>query len=180
VEAFEGVWPALDARLSQLKPGCRIWFTGHSLGAALATLAALRVRSTQGVCTFGSPLVGDQVFAGSFNARFAFRSLRYVNDHDLVTRVPPEEFGFPGRYMHVDALRWIDPAGTIGGAGPAVMPRFFTDVIGHASFMLHLMRNIEVLGFPSLPDGLRDHTPLHYAIHAWNDFAANAPAPAPI
>src|SRR5205814_9659592 len=37
--------------------------------------------STAGVCTFGSPLVGNQSFAGSFNTKLPDRSLRYVNDH---------------------------------------------------------------------------------------------------
>jgi hypothetical protein len=171
-EAFERVWPALRDRLSTLRPGCRVWFTGHSLGAAIATLAAFRATAAQGVVTFGSPLVGDQVFAGTFNARFGARSLGYANDHDLVTRVPPEEFGFPGRYTHVDRLRWIDPDGNIGGAPPS-LARFFSATIGNPVFLLHLMNNMETLGFPALPDGLRDHTPLHYVIRVWNDLVAH-------
>ena len=35
-----------------------IWFTGHSLGAALATLAANRYGKAQGLYTFGSPAWG--------------------------------------------------------------------------------------------------------------------------
>ena len=170
-EAFEVIWPKLKDLLDHLAPKCRVWFTGHSLGAALATLAAYRCASTAGVCTFGSPLVGNQSFAGSFNTKLPDRSLRYVNDHDVVTRVPPEEFAFPfGRYAHVDLVRSIGPDGTVSGTAPR---RFFQDVIGQPSFMFHLMQNIGTLGFPSLPDSLRDHTPLHYVIHVWNDFASH-------
>ncbi len=168
-KAFEAAWPALQDRLQQLPSGCAVWFTGHSLGAALATLAAWRA-SGAGICTFGSPLVGNQVFAGTFNARFSERSLRYVNDFDIVTRVPPEGFAFPfGRFTHVDTLRWIDRSGTTT-AGP-VPNAFFSDVIGatNATFMLHVVQHLAI--FPSLPDTLRDHTPLHYVIHVWNDFA---------
>ena len=168
-KAFEAAWPALQDWLKQLPSGCPTWFTGHSLGAALATLAAWRADGA-GICTFGSPLVGNQVFAGMFNSRFSDRSLRYVNDFDVVTRVPPEEFAFPfGRFTHVDAVRWIDRHGTIGN-GP-VPGGFFSDVIGgtNAAFMLHVVQHLEM--FPSLPDTLRDHTPLHYVIHVWNDFA---------
>jgi hypothetical protein len=175
-DAFEVAWPALQERLRRLPAGCAVWFTGHSLGAALATLAAWRVADTAGVCTFGSPLVGNQVFAGQFNTRFADRSLRYVNDFDIVTRVPPEPVAFPfGRFTHVDAVRWIDRPGTIN-QGP-VPGGFFQDVIGsaNASFMLHLVQHLGTLGFPSLPDALRDHTPLHYAIHVWNDFVQHWP-----
>jgi hypothetical protein len=157
----------LKERLQQLPKDCSVWFTGHSLGAALATLAAWRAGGT-GVCTFGSPLVGNQVFAGNFNIRFAGRTLRYVNDFDIVTRVPPEPLAFPfGRFAHVDALRWIDRTGTTS-SGP-VPNAFFSDVIGagNATFMLHVVQHPAI--FPSLPDALRDHTPLHYVIHVWND-----------
>jgi hypothetical protein len=46
-------------------------------------------------------------------------------------------------------------------------------VIAESSFVLHWLRNSGTLGFPSLPPGLHDHTPLHYVIHMWNDFAAH-------
>ena len=175
-EALAVVWPKLADTLGQLGAGCRVWFTGHSLGAALATLAAYRLSSTAGVCTFGGPLVGNQMFAGAFNTRFNDASLRYVNDYDIVTRVPPEEFAFPfGRYTHVDDVRWIDPAGAVhrAVAGPI---RFFSAVIGQPAFMLHLMTHLEAFRLPSLPDALRDHTPLHYVIHVWNDLVAQAQA----
>jgi triacylglycerol lipase len=38
--AMQVIWPGLSA---QLPPGRPVWVTGHSLGAALATLAAVRV-----------------------------------------------------------------------------------------------------------------------------------------
>ncbi len=37
----------------------RVWFTGHSLGGALATLAAGRYERAPEVYTFGAPRVGD-------------------------------------------------------------------------------------------------------------------------
>lgn len=94
-----------------------------------------------------------------------------MNDFDIVTRVPPEEFAFPLRFTHVDALRWIDRHGAVDN-GP-VPTAFFKDVIGaaNATFMLHIVEHLDV--FPSLPDSLRDHTPLHYMIHVWNDFASH-------
>jgi hypothetical protein len=170
--AIDTVWPALQAVLDDLPSTARVWFTGHSLGAALATLAAFRCGTTAGVYTFGCPLVGNQVFAGSYNMRLGTASARYVNDHDIVTRVPPEEFAFPfGRYTHVDAGRWIDRDGGVhAGPGPG---RFFSDVVGQPAFMVFLMEHLHSLHLPALPDALRDHTPLHYAIHVWNDFVAN-------
>jgi len=169
--ALDSVWDPLTAKLAALPAAARVWFTGHSLGAALATLAAYRLTRESAVYTFGSPLVGNEVFAGLFNARFSNRAMRYVNDHDVVTRVPPEEFAVPhGRYTHVDVLRWIDADGTIRPTSPP-SPRFFSSVFGSMAILLHLLEHAESTGLPGLPDALRDHTPLHYVIHAWNDLA---------
>jgi triacylglycerol lipase len=175
--ALNAVWPMLEPRLDALHAGRPVWFTGHSLGAALATLAAYRVALEKpeivvaGAYTFGSPLVGNQVFAAHFNAVFVDRSCRYVNHSDIVTRVPPETCAFPfGRYTHVDALRWIDRDGHIRHSAPTP-PGFFSDAIGDAKMMVRAFEHME--GLPALPDALRDHTPVHYAIRVWNDFAAH-------
>ena len=66
--------------------------TGNSLGAALATLAADRYGNVQGVYTFGSPKVGNDVF----KEKFIVKTYSIVNNKDIVTRVPP-----PGIYKHV-------------------------------------------------------------------------------
>src|SRR5262245_60601784 len=48
----------LERVLAKLPARCALWFTGHSLGAALATLAACRYRDRKpGLYTIGSPLV---------------------------------------------------------------------------------------------------------------------------
>jgi triacylglycerol lipase len=170
----------LQGVLARLPASCRLWFTGHSLGAAAATLAAFRHHArTDGVCTFGSPLVGNSVFAGTFGGLFDVRSTRYVNDHDLVTRVPPEPFALPhGLYTHVDHGRWINKDGHIGTTRPTVT-QFVRDVFGRASVALDLIE-MHQRGFGrSLPDALSDHTPLYYALHCWNDFAVHFPEPSP-
>ena len=57
------VWTDLENYVSNLqKDNLKIWITGHSLGAALATLAADRYGNVQGLYTYGSPRVGDQDF----------------------------------------------------------------------------------------------------------------------
>jgi triacylglycerol lipase len=95
--ALEEVWATLRACLDALRGRARegmaprtIWLTGHSLGAALATLAACRLEPerVQGLYTFGSPLVGDETFARAFRLANAFR---IVNNNDVVTCLPPCE-----------------------------------------------------------------------------------------
>jgi hypothetical protein len=73
----------------------RVWITGHSLGGALATLAADRViragilkpSDIGGVFTFGQPRVGNGPFARGYPLHD--RHFRFVNGNDVVTRVPP-------------------------------------------------------------------------------------------
>ena len=78
---------------------CRVLFTGHSLGAALATLMA-SVKTPDALYTFGSPLVGDSDFVATLQN---VQNYRYVDCCDIVTRVPPEAFG----YRHLGKPHYI-------------------------------------------------------------------------
>jgi triacylglycerol lipase len=148
---------------TQLPANCRIWLTGHSLGGALASLTAVRLGGrASGLYTFGAPRIGDAVFAARVGSLLKEASMRYVNDRDVVTHVPPEQFAHPHRYTHADHLRWIGPGGQVR-TRPALssMP----DVFRPASSLLEAV-NVSPEGlFDSLPDSLVDHTPLYYALH---------------
>jgi len=107
--AFRAVFPKDEDLTSTMPAGVdRMLLTGHSLGAAVATLAA-SVFQPGHLYTFGSPLVGDVDFARSM--RDVDHS-RYVDCCDMVTRVPPEFLG----YVHIGALRYIDQHGSVLGA----------------------------------------------------------------
>lgn len=90
-KALNEVRPTLAQALQPIN--YKIFFTGHSLGAALATLQA-SVRKPDCLYTFGSPRVGDSDFVLTLNN---LPGRRYVDCCDIVTRVPPETLGF----MHV-------------------------------------------------------------------------------
>merc|ERR1712232_581079 len=70
--------------------------TGHSMGAALATNAALDLKLSYGwstsVVTFGSPRVGDHEFHNAISAEVTV--WRVTHHDDLVVHVPPEFTGF--------------------------------------------------------------------------------------
>ncbi|UUZ92076.1 lipase family protein [Paenibacillus sp. P25] len=80
------------AALSRLDPGKTLYITGHSLGGALAVLCAVDIAAntgfkSPGVYTYGSPRVGDSVFAKAFAERIG-ASHRIHNRFDLVTQPP--------------------------------------------------------------------------------------------
>ncbi len=91
-------------------PTASVEITGHSLGAALATLYAMENGKTAQIanpmlCTFASPLVGDATFASVFNA-LNLTSWRVDNVMDLVTKGPPEILGF----VHVQTVTSVNSA----------------------------------------------------------------------
>jgi hypothetical protein len=89
---FAGALAEVRADLEQALQAirCRMLFTGHSLGAALATLLA-SVRIPAALYTFGSPLVGDSDFVATLTD---VKNFRYVDCCDIVTRIPPEALGY--------------------------------------------------------------------------------------
>lgn len=83
-----------------------LYFAGHSLGAALATVAASRVGREDSIgYTFGSPRVGN----GKFVAGFVPTFYRFRNHNDIVTRHPIPFIG----YRHVGELRYFGPGGRL-------------------------------------------------------------------
>jgi triacylglycerol lipase len=167
-KAFDAIVPQLDPILQRLTPGRTLWFCGHSLGAAMATLAADHYGAgTRGVCTFGSPRVGDHAFSSAFSAKFSGKSLRYVNDHDVVTHVPP-----PIGYEHVDARRFIAPDGTVS-SGESAIAHFFSELFGVPKQLLAVIESLRSAPDRTAPDFLLDHMPNAYAIWTWNDYDAN-------
>ena len=97
--ALEAVIDDILAAVEEMRDNDQsLWITGHSLGAALATLATAFYRHQKhpvsGLYTFGSPRVGDDKFDDFFEPDFGRFTFRVVNGNDIVTRVPPRNFGF--------------------------------------------------------------------------------------
>ena len=113
-KALNMAWPAVEQAISSCRTRPKsLWFTGHSLGAALATLAVARMRDedqpVDGLYTFGQPRVGDRDFARNFNADFGKYTFRFVNNNDVVTRIPPREL----KYSHVGTLKYFTEDGRL-------------------------------------------------------------------
>ncbi len=71
-------------------PDATCYFTGHSLGGAIAVLAAAAFRDrAAAVCTYGQPRVGDTVFSGAYDQELGEMTFRFVNNYDIIPHVPP-------------------------------------------------------------------------------------------
>jgi len=89
-----------------------LWLTGHSLGAAMATLMARRcilqgdIPNPTALFTYGSPRVGNRTYINEFNTKLVHH--RWVNDGDIVTKVP-----FAPIYYHCGTMHHINKSGVV-------------------------------------------------------------------
>ena len=150
VAALDALWPALEPLLEAPRAW---WCCGHSLGGALAALAAVRLQHSGhrvvGVVTFGQPLCGDRVFAQRLAA---LPVARVVNACDVVARLPPAKLGFEhaGELLHLDAAAFNAYGATVR-AHLRSLPKALKHGIGALT-----------------PVELIDHAPLHYVIKSHN------------
>ncbi len=93
-QEVDDLWPMLETALqSNEQP---LWFCGHSLGGAMATICAGRCflshidSNPDQLFTYGSPRVGDHRYINFVK----LKHFRYVNNNDIVTRVPPNLLGY--------------------------------------------------------------------------------------
>jgi hypothetical protein len=89
-DVWEPVWDSVQAeRKKEDRP---LWVTGHSLGGALALLAAWMLRrkfvGVHQVYTYGGPMVGNADVTKAFDKEFPDKIFRYVNAPDPVPKLP--------------------------------------------------------------------------------------------
>jgi triacylglycerol lipase len=119
-EIYQSAREAVKAAVSALPQGLTLYVTGHSLGGALAVLAALDIAVNTSfhvpiMYTLAGPRVGDPEFADRFDNVVVTKntaSWRVVNMFDLVPLLPPEKIFDPVTsktyfYQHVADVRLI-------------------------------------------------------------------------
>jgi len=105
----DDIWPELETMLSASQGALNkhLWFTGHSLGGAMAAICAGRCLLSEvqtypdQVHTFGSPRVGTKRYIN--HAKIDY--YRWVNNNDIVTHTPPAWLGYrhSGEEMYLDS-----------------------------------------------------------------------------
>jgi predicted lipase len=111
-DAQQSVWPQILDQVQALRakfPAYTTVVTGHSLGAAMATLTTLELLD-KGVnnirmFNFGSPRVGNTNFASYASTKMVDRH-RNTHHKDMVPHVPMHE-----RFTHISGEYYEDDAG---------------------------------------------------------------------
>jgi hypothetical protein len=139
-EGLNEVFEAVLKSVSNILTTQKLIFTGHSLGAGLATICMARMGDVESeLYTFGSPRVGDKGFSEAFKYQLP-NCYRFRNHNDLVTRIP--KIG----YHHVGAMYYFDDIGEL-----KVDPPWWYRLKEFCFGMLGGLISFEV-------DSLRDHS----------------------
>ena len=105
-EEVNKVWDDILPYIEKHSTGRNVYICGHSLGGAMATIAASRLGDmVTCLYTYGSPRVGTRKFVQSITCNH----YRHVNNNDIVPKVP---FAFLG-YRHHGDLQYINFYGNI-------------------------------------------------------------------
>lgn len=88
----------IHSALNQVSIDHQLFVTGHSLGAALAIVSIPDLIENSKfkkpiIYSFAGPRVGNHDFVSAYN-KMIENSVRFVNIHDIVPKVPPKEFGY--------------------------------------------------------------------------------------
>jgi hypothetical protein len=135
--ALLGFWPQIRETLARIEGP--VFFAGHSLGAALATLAA-SLRPPRALYTFGSPRVGDGRFGRCLDGTPVFR---LATPLDIVTDLPSA--GWAGGFRHVGETHFLSTARTHFArpvSGPWLRPPVFLADHAPVCYSLGLRRTL--------------------------------------
>ncbi|NOQ35025.1 MAG: DUF2974 domain-containing protein [Methylococcaceae bacterium] len=158
--SLKDIWDSLYQHYLALRKAKKrpLFITGHSLGAAMATLAAAQFIHQDlpfsSVYTFGQPRTMTKETSYIFDIEAKSRFFRFQNNNDLVTRVPARLMG----YSHVGSSVYISEEGGIY-TDPGFWFRFLDSIDGA----------MEAIADRKI-DAIEDHDMKHYikAVKNWD------------
>jgi triacylglycerol lipase len=143
---LEKIWSDVYRKTEEIRGSRKFYICGHSLGGAMATIAASRFKyRVDCLYTYGSPRAGTKGFVKNV----VCTHYRHVNNNDAVPTVPPALFG----YRHHGTLRYINHYGNIRKNTP--WQRFKDKIRGHIA----AWKKREFF------DSFRDHSMVNYVSH---------------
>lgn len=174
--AVDFAWPRIEpAIIDAANAGKPVFFTGHSLGGALAILAAARAPNSRPIIvyTFGSPRNGGPQFFNDYTPRLGNSTFRFIHGTDAVPTVPPTLLDV---YHHVGQAVHCPSGGLFNGIAPMLRngndPDFVLNLlqsgvadaaaIAALQFLPHIGPGLQNLLARFLPRLIRDHIPSNY------------------
>ncbi len=156
-DCWQHILDVLQSRANRQKA---LWISGHSLGAALAMIAAAQLNPS-GIYNFGSPRVGDSAFCASFET---MNFQRFTNCSDLVTHVPTQNLF---DYQHAGTLQYFDANGRLH----AQPNKGFMDRDQLKARYLYPLQEMPIpfLNSKLLFRNLADHAIVNYACGIWKN-----------
>ncbi|MGB5593547.1 MAG: lipase family protein [Crocosphaera sp.] len=120
VSAFKAIVPYSGPNVSKfedvinnIKNAQSIWLTGHSLGGALAIVAANylvhKKINVSGVYSFGAPRVGNGTYRNYVNEKLTYKYWRFMYENDIVPDLPPP--GLIYRYSREGCMLRLNKTG---------------------------------------------------------------------
>lgn len=136
----DSLWQQINRQLDKDKP---LWLAGHSLGGAMATIAAMKnAQQVAGLYTYGTPCVGDSKAKQWQQRQLANKFFRYVNGSDIVCHIMTQP-KFRRHFYHYEHAGELKSLNIQGNLGPFHLIEGLIDTVG-LSFI--------------------DHSPIYYSI----------------
>jgi hypothetical protein len=173
--ALDAVGPEIERAIAMSRQrGKPLYIAGHSLGAALAALAASFAASNgappRAVYAFGMPRAGGERFQAAYNANVNLGPVTYrlVHGLDVVTRIPMSEIGYRhvGRELECESGKKFDaavPLSALGSDSPEFSVGLVQTLVSKVEGLLsgHVLSpsGLGTFGplFKYLPQPIRDH-----------------------
>ncbi len=157
--SVEDVWKPINDKLLDLQQQRKrpLFIAGHSLGGAMATIAAAKLvhndKPFTSAYTFGQPRALTRQTAHIFNMECKPRFFRFHNNNDIVTRAPARLMG----YSHIGSYLYISEEGDIHPE-----PGFWLRFVDHFDGALEALKEKGI-------DAVEDHDMGKYlaAVEKW-------------
>lgn len=131
VEATESLWPHIvDFVVQARRDGRQLLLTGHSLGGAMATVAALKTAfeltiPVEALVTFGQPPLLGVRWPRTTGSASVQRYVRFIRSVDVVSTAPFFPYFGHGEVCYIDAHERVHRGFAIG--------RYFRDAVRHGA-----------------------------------------------
>jgi len=142
-----------------------IFITGHSLGAALATLLTAEIMERpnfESCYNFGSPRVGDTAFANALADKPIYR---VINNCDIITTVP---ISIPNiDYQHCGTTQLLNNMGMLieGLSEEDILSYQKNKMLNLQDYPLQELFSMNIMNVKGkLPPVLADHAPINYVL----------------